>query len=576
MSQLTIASPPDTVSEKIKHCFCSLGFYLVFITFLVHAPFLFQLGKRMWALEHYQFFPIILLGSAWLAFHGYTHLDSMKPGHVLGRIIFWALALPLYFTAVRLNSPWIGAISFLASLWATYYSVGGWQLTKAMSRSWIFLWVAIPLPLGIDLQLIQKLQSIATTWASHLLDLFGYHHLVEGVTVIFPHRSFLVEEACSGIHSLFAALACSIFYLLQSNRGLVRSLIIIASAIFWVILANAFRVFLVTVLSIQWDLPVTDGWQHDLIGLLVFVTSLLLIISTDRLLLFFAPIGIWSPAERIRSLISRFWPEDHAEDPYRDKAPRERSTRVNKTFGYVEFSVVAIVFLVLGMGQFSKSTGRSLASTGRPIPEADSLQIDQSFFPEQCNGWKLIDYEERSRKPGDINGQHSSIWYYEKQSMKVAISIDGPFLGWHNLNNCLVGQGWETRSAQNEKYENLIEEMPGGFTHLQARKGVSLYASVFFSVFDENKAALDPPDTYLSFRAIRRFPGIGEFLRQMRGGSENLQDGRQDDRTMQLQLFSESYLPEDEQTREELLALFKEMTLIFTAQQTFSAKESQQ
>ncbi|VAX41873.1 hypothetical protein MNBD_PLANCTO02-1902, partial [hydrothermal vent metagenome] len=261
MSKLTTpALPPTTSHIRVETTDKSLviptwGYFTAAILLIVHAPLLVKLGERLWAMEHYQFFPIIPLGAAWLAYSRFKGIESLSQGKLIWRIPLWGMAITLYFFAARLNSPWLAAFSFQLSLWALISSLGGKQLCVAMLPAWFFLWLAVPLPLGIDVQLIQTMQQVATVWASGFLDVCGYRHLVAGVTVIFPERSFLVEEACSGIHSLFAVVACSLFYLLQSKRGIIRSIFIMISAIFWVVVANAFRVFLVTVLSIQWNLP---------------------------------------------------------------------------------------------------------------------------------------------------------------------------------------------------------------------------------------------------------------------------------------------------------------------------------
>ena len=47
-----------------------------------------------------------------------------------------------------------------------------------------------------------------------------------------------------------------------------------------------------------------------------------------------------------------------------------------------------------------------------------------------------------SKNSNDPNGVESLIWHYHKDGRTAALSIDGPFVGWHDLSNCFRGQGW--------------------------------------------------------------------------------------------------------------------------------------
>ncbi|VAX39609.1 hypothetical protein MNBD_PLANCTO02-1588, partial [hydrothermal vent metagenome] len=149
--------------------------------------------------------------------------------------------------------------------------------------------------------------------------------------------------------------------------------------------------------------------------------------------------------------------------------------------------------------------------------------------------------------------------------LQVAVSIDGPFVGWHNLNSCLEGQGWQQLSSANLKYSNLEKKMSGGYTQLSVRKGVSQQAFVLFGVFDDNFIPLDPPDTYLMFRAIRRFPKVGELWRRLTGGEAKQDDGKQDTKTIQLQVFVESYVPLNDKEQQQAEAIFSHLTHIITS-----------
>ena len=74
------------------------------------------------------------------------------------------------------------------------------------------LWLLVPLPFRWDVRLVFALQDWSSRAASLMLDFWGVDHLLAGHILELPHQQFLVEEACSGIQSLFSLLAFAAIY----------------------------------------------------------------------------------------------------------------------------------------------------------------------------------------------------------------------------------------------------------------------------------------------------------------------------------------------------------------------------
>ena len=90
--------------------------------------------------------------------------------------------------------------------------------------------------------------------SSSVLDLLGVFHLREGNVIRLADRPLLIEEACSGIHSLFAVLAGMVFLAIcYCRRSLTRGLGLLAAAVTWVVLANTLRIVAVVYLAATWQ-----------------------------------------------------------------------------------------------------------------------------------------------------------------------------------------------------------------------------------------------------------------------------------------------------------------------------------
>jgi len=55
--------------------------------------------------------------------------------------------------------------------------------------------------------------------------------------------------------------------------------------------------------------------------------------------------------------------------------------------------------------------------------------------------------------------------------MQAALTLDGPFLGWHNLADCCRGQGWDIREVQQRDYQQRGESIPGGYREMNMERG---------------------------------------------------------------------------------------------------------
>src|SRR5205823_3954299 len=112
---------------------------------------------------------------------------------------------------------------------------GGRALVLALLPVWLFLWLAVPLPLGLDQNLITSLQPLTARGSSVLLDQLGVFHVRAGNVIEVPGKRLMVEDACSGIHSLFAVLACTSFFALWSGRPGPWALVLIGLSLGWVL-----------------------------------------------------------------------------------------------------------------------------------------------------------------------------------------------------------------------------------------------------------------------------------------------------------------------------------------------------
>jgi hypothetical protein len=74
-------------------------------------------------------------------------------------------------------------------------------------------------------------------------------------------------------------------------------------------------------------------------------------------------------------------------------------------------------------------------------------EIGADFVPPP-SGWQRTDYQLVRRDRGSAFGERSQTWSFERGDARAVVSLDYPFLGWHELGECYAMQGWQFLSRR--------------------------------------------------------------------------------------------------------------------------------
>lgn len=490
----TAAPPPLTLESSVPFVL-----FATTVIFLAHLPWLLKLGLQTWSKEHYQFFPLVIVGAAYLAYVRRDLFRDRSAPRTFLSVAFWGMTAATFGLGTWLNSPWLVGASAMGVLWSGTYSLGGRVWLFHLLPVWLFLLIALPLPSQLDFRLINWLQRNVSTWASETLDLMRYRHNIDGVDLSFPERSFKVEEACSGIHSLFAALCCAVFYLANGRRNFLRYLVLIPATVGWVLVANVLRILLVTVLRLKWNLPVDEGIGHDLLGTFVFVFSLAMIFSTDRLLQFVFPLRA-------------------NEGPARDLPA---GAAVRATVPWIpRFSVgrtCAVWLLILWFA----AIGGTAFSRGNAMPSEFALdwgpddfhRVAPATLQQNLGKWKYLDFQEVEREFANPLGMFSQRWAFHSQRVAATVSVDSPYPDWHDLGVCYRNIGWTIEHESD--IASAVAGVLGQRTELQMSRTDGRKQYVLFAAFDSRNQPVAVPAMY-RLQVTRR---LWDELQRLKPGS---------------------------------------------------------
>jgi exosortase len=491
---------------------------------LAHLPLLAVHAQQIWLRPHYQFFPLVVAGALVLLFARTRRLGPLVPGAAMPVLVFFAAAGSVLLVALLLHSSWLAAVAAILSVAAALVAVGGGRLLWAGTPALILLCVAIPPPFELDRSLILALQGLTARCGSRVLDLLGVYHVLAGHIVETGGRQFFVEEACSGINSLFSVVGGTLFLVFLFRRHPAHAVVLLLAAVVWVLVANVLRVAGVVYLATAQGIDLTAGWRHEAVGYALFAVALLLVFSTDRLLLF-----LTAPPKG--TAVSD--PETEA-GPTRWAAPLPRlAWPVAAGFATLFVGYVALY----GIGDVRAGHEKSATPAVGDLPA--------TILPEHVGSWERSDCDTITRNPGSEFGETSRVWVYRHSSRRATVSLDAAFPTWHDLTRCYTSQGWEID-------EETVHGAPDQFSEVRFTKPAYRSGYLLFAEFDAHGTTLAARYGGPRLSLYRH----DSALRRLWGEGPSDPPGP----ILQAQLFVETQMPLDTEGMAEVRALFARVT----------------
>lgn len=325
-------------------------------------------------------------------------------------------------------SPWLGMVASMLAIYTCLWWAGGQAGLQSWLPAWVLGWLAVPLPFGLDEDLILRLRTATTRMASAVLDEFGIMHLSYANVIELPLKPLFIADACSGIHSLYVLLGVALFLALWLERGVVHTLLLLAATFALVLMENVARIVLIAA-GFQWSMDLSEGPDHMVLGLMLFAISVGLVLSADQLLWFLLP----------RGAVANLRPHVN---PYLADRESTRFGRALRTVSWATAMLLAVVFPVIGAAEIYRMPKR--------LPSMDAVWSGSLKLPEfgpdaldaKLGSFQRTNYSTIKRVAGDPLGPESQQWAYKSGNTTALVSLDYPFGGVHDLTVCYLAIGW--------------------------------------------------------------------------------------------------------------------------------------
>ena len=250
------------------------------------VPTMLFVARESWSTEQGAHGPIVLFTGLWLLVRLWPAAkERANPPRPLLPALALAVLLPAFVLARITQIVEIEGYIMYAVLLTALWSVIGSAAMRVLWFPLLYLAFIFPPPetlvAAVTLPMKMELSRIAV-W---FLALLGYPIGGQGVSIYIGQYELLVAAACSGLNSIVALSAISLFYIYMRHKAewpyaalLVLFIVPVA------LLANFVRVLILILLTYHAGESAAQGFLHNFAGLAMFTAALLAIFGIDAAL----------------------------------------------------------------------------------------------------------------------------------------------------------------------------------------------------------------------------------------------------------------------------------------------------
>jgi exosortase B len=263
--------------------------------FIAYVPTYVTLAEGPWQSEQEGHGPLIILGAAWIAWQCRAKLAGVAilPAPVAG----WAILLGGLVLMVVTRSQdvlMLEVFSEIPVIAGAIVLLAGWGALRVFAFPLAFLIFSVPPPGWLLDTVTVPLKVFVSDVVTHVLYMAGYPIAQNGVVIMVGPYQLLVQDACSGMNSIFALSAIGFFYVYLLPRGsIIRKVLVLASILPITVAANIARVMALVLIAYYAGIGTIEGPLHELTGIALFVIALVMLLLFDGLLVACGAVVRW-------------------------------------------------------------------------------------------------------------------------------------------------------------------------------------------------------------------------------------------------------------------------------------------
>lgn len=260
---------------------------LLFASFFVaYIPTFVTLAQGPWQTEQEGHGPLIIAAALWLVWQSRNKLraSTLSPSPVLGWIVLLG-GLALLVVSRNQDIWFLEVASEIPVLAGCILLLAGWSVLRILAFPIGFLIFSAPAPGWMVDAATIPLKVLISDLVTNVLYAAGYPIAQNGVVIQIGPYQLWVQDACSGMNSIFALSAIGVFYVYAFRwHEKIRALILLSLIIPITITANLLRVVTLVLITYYGGVEMIEGAIHDLTGIALFIVAVALMLACDGLI----------------------------------------------------------------------------------------------------------------------------------------------------------------------------------------------------------------------------------------------------------------------------------------------------
>jgi exosortase B len=256
---------------------------------ILYVPTLYDLFINLWSSEEQAHGPIIFALAIWLLYRKWPLIRERSTGNIsfiFGYFVFF-IALLLYITGRSQQIMLLEIGSVIWMLAAILLIKRGYSALKVMWFPLFFMLFMLPLPGTVVIMLTMPMKMAVSYVTENILFMADYPIARNGVILQIGQYQLLVADACAGLQTVLTLEALGMFYLnVVQHTSVFRNVTLAILIVPISFIANVIRVISLTLITYYLGDEAGQGYLHGFAGMVLFLSALFLIISTDMLLQF--------------------------------------------------------------------------------------------------------------------------------------------------------------------------------------------------------------------------------------------------------------------------------------------------
>lgn len=462
---------------------------------LVHQPLVGVYVSDMLAFTHYESLPLL-----WLAFAAFLAIRSngftkITPVRSTLSCLLLMVDATLLLVALKLFSPWLAYVALAFGSLGLLILLEDRFTGRSLKLLSLLLIIGIRLPLRYDQELISFLQRRTSDVSSHLLNQIGILHYKGGNVIQIRDKLLFVEEACSGVQSLFTLISIVALLVVYFRRSWLHASILFASSIGLAFFMNTMRITTVAIAQAWWNVDLSTGWEHELVGYAALVVAFGMLMSVDQCLLFLlSPIQLYDEEAEVPSNpLAHFFDRYFAETPKSLTAAPETPTQVSapRLRSLIPTYAGLTVLVMAGVYQMASVTFASTPTSATADIKSRAQRTAERSFPKETlpsnlEDWHVVNFE--SKEQERLAASRSSIWTLTNGTLHTEVSWNYPYSGWKRLQECYLSLGW-TVVEEN----TIVDDDHREWMCFSLENTLGEYQEIAFLMIDRKGRTLKPP-----------------------------------------------------------------------------------